>query len=282
MKINGKTVRDVLLSMLAALLAAINIRTFVNAGNLVPGGFSGISLIIIRVAQKYFGMTLNYSLLYLLFNIPVTLLVLNTISRRFTLVSLVDVLMSSVFVAIIPDIAITDDLLLISVFGGILGGLSSACVLAADACGGGMDFISIYMAKKKRKSVWNQIFIFNAILLIIAGILFGWEASLYSIIFQYVATQVVDMVDNRYKRSSFIIISDKADEIAQEVYQKYHHSVTKFDAIGGYTDTQKTVLYTVVGEYEVNQLISTVLSVSNASFPSAMAKIRKPPCSLFS
>ncbi|MBQ6654425.1 MAG: YitT family protein [Erysipelotrichaceae bacterium] len=266
MQINRKVIKDVLLSMCAALLAAINIRTFVNAGNLVPGGFSGISLILVRAAQKYFNVTLNYSLLYLLFNIPVTLLVFNTISRRFTLVSLVDVVMSSFFVAVIPDIAITDDLLLISVFGGILGGISSACVLAGDACGGGMDFISIYMSKKKQKSVWNQMFIFNAALLILSGILFGWEASLYSIIFQFVATQVIDMVDNRYKRSSFIIISDKAEQIAEEVYQKYHHSVTKFDAIGGYTDTERTVLYTVVGEYEVNQLLATILSIDPQAF----------------
>ncbi|MBO4537871.1 MAG: YitT family protein, partial [Erysipelotrichaceae bacterium] len=254
------------LSVCAALLAAVNIRTFVNAGNLVPGGFSGISLILVRVGQKYLNINLNYSILYLLFNIPGTLLVFNAISRRFTLVSLVDVVMSSLFVAVIPDIAITDDLLLISVFGGILGGLSSACVLAGDACGGGVDFISIYMAKKKQKSMWNLIFAFNVLLLIISGILFGWEAALYSIIFQFVATQVIDLVDNRYKRSSFIIISDKAQEIENAVFEKYHHSVTRFDAIGGYTGQQRTVLYTVVGDYEVNQLIATVMSIDPHAF----------------
>ncbi|MBR5048190.1 MAG: YitT family protein [Erysipelotrichaceae bacterium] len=266
MEINRKLIKDVLLSVCAALLAAVNIRTFVNAGNLVPGGFSGISLILVRVGQKYLNINLNYSILYLLFNIPGTLLVFNAISRRFTLVSLVDVVMSSFFVAVIPDIAITDDLLLISVFGGILGGLSSACVLAGDACGGGVDFISIYMAKKKQKSMWNLIFAFNALLLIISGILFGWEAALYSIIFQFVATQVIDLVDNRYKRSSFIIISDKAQEIENAVFEKYHHSVTRFDAIGGYTGQQRTVLYTVVGDYEVNQLIATVMSIDPHAF----------------
>ena len=266
MEINRKLIKDVLLSVCAALLAAVNIRTFVNAGNLVPGGFSGISLILVRVGQKYLNINLNYSILYLLFNIPGTLLVFNAISRRFTLVSLVDVVMSSLFVAVIPDIAITDDLLLISVFGGILGGLSSACVLAGDACGGGVDFISIYMAKKKQKSMWNLIFAFNVLLLIISGILFGWEAALYSIIFQFVATQVIDLVDNRYKRSSFIIISDKAQEIENAVFEKYHHSVTRFDAIGGYTGQQRTVLYTVVGDYEVNQLIATVMSIDPHAF----------------
>ena len=266
MKINRKLFRDIALSVCAALLAAINIRTFVNAGNLVPGGFSGISLMLVRAGEKYFNIKLNYSIIYLLFNIPGTLLVLNSISRRFTLVSLVDVVMSSVFVALIPDIPITDDLLLISVFGGILGGISSACVLAGDACGGGTDFISIYMARKKQKSMWNYIFAFNAALLIVSGLLFGWEASLYSIIFQFVATQVIDLVDNRYKRSSFIIISDKAEEIEEAVFQKYHHSVTRFDAIGGYTGHQRTVLYTVVGEYEVNQLITTIISIDPHAF----------------
>lgn len=253
-------------SLLAALVAAINLNIFVNAGNLVPGGFAGISLMIVRIAKKFYGLELNYSVLYLLFNIPTTILVWNTISRRFTLVSLVDVVMTSVFMMFIPPLVITDDPLLISVFGGILGGISSSLVIAGDACGGGMDFISIYMAKKRQRSVWNEMFVINACLLVLAGVLFGWEASLYSIIFQFVSTQVIDLFDKRYKRSAFIIISDKAEEIAHEVYLKYHHSVTKFDGIGGYTNTKRTVLYAVVGDYEVNQLISTIHQIDPHAF----------------
>ncbi len=258
--------KDILLALLAAVITAINLNSFVNAGNLVPGGFSGLSLLIIRAADKFFGLTLNYSVLYMLFNIPPTILVFKCISKRFTLISLIYVGAVSLTVQFIPKFEITDDLLLISVFGGIVSGIGIALVMKGNGCGGGTDFISIYFARKKQRSVWNELFICNAVLLIISGLIFGWESALYSIIYQFVGTQIVKAFDNRYKRSSFIIISDKAQDIAHAVYEKYHHSVTIFDAVGGYTNTKKTVLYTIVGEYEVNRLIATILEIDPKAF----------------
>ncbi len=82
-------VRDLCLAVIGAVIAATNINTFVNSGSLVPGGFSGVSLILVRVAAKYFDFTLNYSVLYLLFNIPAAILVFKHVSKRFTLISLV-------------------------------------------------------------------------------------------------------------------------------------------------------------------------------------------------
>ena len=169
-------------------------------------------------------------------------------------------------VEIIPSFEITNDPLLVSVFGGIVSGAACSLVLRGNACCGGTDFISIYFAKQKQKSVWNEIFFVNVVMLIISGLLFTWESALYSIIFQFVNTQIVNTFDNRYKRSNFIIISDKAQEIAHTIYIKYHHSVTLFDAIGGYTNTKKTVLYTIVGEYEANSLISTILEIDPKAF----------------
>ncbi len=259
--------KDLLLTVIGAVISAININTFVYSGGLVPGGFSGVSLTLVRLAERYFGFTLNYSVLYILFNIFPTLLVFKYVSKRFTLKSLVYVVLNSVLVQVIPKIPVTDDMLLVSVFGGIIAGLSTSIVLRCNACGGGTDFISIYFAKKKQRSVWNELFIANACILLIAGAFLGWESALYSIIFQFVNTQIIKAFDDRYKRSSFIIISEKAQEIAQAIYDvKYHHSVTLFDAIGGYTGTKKTVLYTVVGDYEVNRLIATIHEIDPNAF----------------
>ena len=258
--------RDLCFAIVGACIAAANINTFVNSGNLVPGGFSGISLILIRAAAKYFNITLNYSVLYLLFNIPCAILVFKCVSKRFTLISILYIATVSAMVEIIPFFEITNDPLLVSVFGGIVSGAACSLVLKGNACCGGTDFISIYFAKKKQRSVWNEIFAFNVIMLIVSGLLFTWESALYSIIFQFVNTQVVKTFDNRFKRSNFVIISDKAQEIAHTIYIKYHHSVTLFDAIGGYTNTKKTVLYTIVGEYEANSLIATILEIDPKAF----------------
>ena len=89
--------RDLLFAILGAAIAAANINTFVYSGNLVPGGFSGLSLLIVRVCAKYFSLDVNYSLLYLLFNIPSALLVFKCVSKRFTLISLVTAMLPPIF-----------------------------------------------------------------------------------------------------------------------------------------------------------------------------------------
>ena len=268
--IDRRFIIRILLAILSGLVAAVNLNSFVAAGQLVPGGFSGLSLLIVRIAKATFNVELNYSTLYILFNIPCTLLVYKSIGQKFTIVSLVDVLVTSLFVQLIPTIYVTDDILLICVFGGILGGISGTLVLLADACGGGTDFIAIYYAKKKQKSMWNTILAFNSAMLIISGIMFGWEIALYSIIFQYVQTQVLDIYDSRYKRSCFVIITEKPKEIANAVFEKYNHSVTQFTGIGGYSHQEKNVLYTVVGKYEEQSFINLIMSVDPKAFVNVM------------
>lgn len=268
--LSSNIVVRVILAILAGLVAAININSFVAAGALVPGGFSGLSLMIVRIAETSFNIKLNYSFIYLLFNIPCTILVFNAVGRKFTYVSLVDVVATSLFVELIPTIYVTNDILLISVFGGILGGVSGALMLLAGGCGGGTDFVGIYYAKKKQKSMWNTIFAFNAAMLIVTGLMYGWDISLYSIIFQYVQTQVLDIYDSRYKRSCFIIITDKPEEIRQAVYEKYNHSVTHFTGVGGYSHQNKNVLYTVVGKYEEQDFINLIMRVDPKAFVNIM------------
>lgn len=259
---------------MAALLAAGNLNSFVAAGDLMPGGFSGLALLISRIAGRQWGITLNYSVLYILFNIPGVILAFKAVSPRFTAVSLIDVVMTSVFVAILPSFTITKDMLLISVFGGIINGLSSAAVLEANACGGGTDFISIYFAKKYRKAMWNYMLLFNVALLMITGFLFSWTAALYSIIFQFVSTQVVNYFDTRYKRSCFFIVTSKPEEITAEVVKQLNHSVTELSGIGGFTHKQRMMLYTVCGDYEVNRLTKIIMDIDPQAFVNVIKSTR--------
>ena len=263
-------ITSILLACLAALVAAININVFISTSGLVPGGFSGLSILLVRLAERYLSVNLQYSILYLFFNIPCFLLIMRYTSKKFLVVSLIDIILTSLLVTVIPVVTITDDILLAAVFGGIIGGTSSVLVLMAGGCGGGTDFIAIFFARKKKKSMWNHILVFNACLLTISGLFFGWESALYSIIFQYVATQVLDLFDKRYKRSCFIIITDKPQEIKDAVYNQLNHTVTEFTGIGGYSNETKNVLYTVVGKYEEKHLVDTIMAIDPHAFVNIM------------
>ena len=265
---NGKVhfIKDIFISLLAAFIAAININTFINDGNIVPSGFSGIALLITRLADKYSFFCPSYSVLYIALNIPAVILVMKTVGKKFTIISLVDVVFTSLFVGILPKFHITNDFLLAAVFVGIINGFSNSLVLAADGSGGGIDFITIYAAKKYKKSFWNEAMLINATIIAIAALAFGLEAALYSIIYQFVCTQVINFADSRYKRSSLIIISEKSEEICNAVYRDFHHTVTIWQGVGGYTSSNRRVLYTVCGQYETNALVTKILSIDPKAF----------------
>ncbi len=256
----------VLLALVASLLAAFNLKSFIHAGNLVPGGFSGAAVLATRIADKFFNKEISYSLVYLALNAPVVILVAKTVGKRFTLVSLVVVLATSFIVEFIPVIEITDDLFLICIFGGVVAGFSNSLALRAEGCGGGLDFVAVYLAKRKQKSMWFEMLFINACLITVSGYLFGWKYALYTIVFQFVNTQVVNYFDTRYKRSCFFIITDNPDLIVQEVYKQLNHSVTILKGVGSYSHQDKSVLYTVVGNYEREALVGIVQKADPKAF----------------
>ena len=174
-----------------AVLFAINLRTFIPAGGLYPSGFSGIAILIQRICDKYFGLGIPFTALYIPINLIPIYIGFKYIGKRFTLYSLYVITLTSILTDTIPKFIITDDMLLISVFGGILNGLAVVVTLLAGASGGGMDFISIFMSERKGKDAWNLILLTNSMILLTAGFLFGFEKALYSIIFQYCNTQII-------------------------------------------------------------------------------------------
>jgi len=193
------------------------------------------------------------------------------IGKHFITTSMIYVLFSSFVVDFIPTFNITKDLLLIAVFGGIVNGCANSLVLNANGCGGGMDFITVYFGKIKHMSVWNYSFLFNVGIISISGLLFGWDSALYSIIYQFVSTQVIKMFDSRFKRISFFIITEKPEEVIEEIYIQLNHSVTILDGVGSYSHENKKVLYTVVGEYEQRRLVEIISRIDPKAFINIMS-----------
>ncbi len=238
--------KRICLVLAGAVLMAVNLSTFVYTGGLFPGGFAGVSLLIQRSLLKFAGVELPYSLLYLALNAFPVYISFRYIGRRFTLYSLLMIAVSSLLADIMPSYTVTDDAVLCSVFGGLLNGLAVVCCLFADATSGGTDFIAIYFAERRGKDMWNVIFAGNCAVLAVAGLLFGWNSALYSIIFQFASTQVLNMLYHRYQKATMLIITSCPDELYGEVQRLAHHSATKFAGRGCFRGEEKFLLYTVV------------------------------------
>ena len=261
--------RSVLI-VLGAVLYAVNLNTFVYSANLFPGGFAGIALLITRSTEKFARISIPYSAVYLLLNAFPVYISFRFIGKKFTIFSLVMILLSSVLKDFLPVFMITDDVLLCSIFGGLLSGLSIVFCLYADATSGGTDFIAIYFSERKKKNMWNVIFAGNCVVLAVAGLIFGWDRALYSIIFQFASTQVLNMLYHRYQKSTLLIITEKPDEIFDIISKNTNHAATKFEGTGCYKNTKKTLLYTVVSSDEAAVLFKLIEKADPQAFVNAL------------
>lgn len=261
-----KEIRRLILILLGSVLMAVNINTFVHSANLIPGGFSGVALLIQNAFSKYFNIKVPYSLLVYTFNIFPIYIGFRYIGKKFTLYSMLMIIVSGFLTDVIPGLKITDDILLCSIFGGICNAVSINFCLMADSSSGGTDFISIYISEKTGKSAWNYIMAFNVCVLIISGVLLGWNAALYSIIFQYVSTQVLNYLYKRYEKITLLIVTDKPDEVYKIIKEQTNHDATVFEGKGCYQGAEHKMLYSVVSGSESGNLEKRIRMCDSNAF----------------
>lgn len=253
-------------AILAAIIFAVNIKTFVRAGGLFPGGFSGLTLLIQKIFLSYLGITLPYTLVNILLNAFPVLIGLKFIGKKFTLSSCCVIVLSSVLTDMLPTMWITYDMMLIAIFGGLINGAAVGLCLIGNTSSGGTDFFAIFFSEKYGRDIWNYILMGNALMLIIAGWLFGWPKALYSIIFQFTATQTVQMLHQRYKKHTLFIITQKPDEVYNEISQLTHHSATRLAGNGCYSNEATNLIYSVVSREEAKILVRKVKETDPQAF----------------
>ena len=261
-----RMVRRVLFVIIGAVLLAFSIKVFVRTGELMPGGIAGLSVLIQRLVMRFLGVEIPYTAINIVLNSVPVYIGLRFIGKRFTLLSLLAIVVSSIAVDIIPVMVITYDPLLIVVFGGILYGLGISLCLISDATSGGTDFIAIYLSQKKGVESWNVILGFNVVLLLVAGYFFGWDKSLYSIIFQYISTQVLHLMDRSYQQQTLFILTTKAQEICDAIYRVSHHGATIMDAEGSHAHKDYKMIYSVVSGADSRGVIKTVKEIDPEAF----------------
>ncbi len=252
--------------ILAALLMAVNIKTFVNAGGLFPGGATGLTIIIQRVALKYFGLNISYTPINVALNVIPVYIGFRYIGKRFTLFSMIMVLANGVFVDMLPNYSLTHDPLLVAVFGGLLNAIAITMCLNVDATSGGTDFISIYLSQKKGMDAFPIILGMNVVILGIAGLLFGWDKALYSMIFQYVSTQALHGLYRNYQQRTLFIITDMPDRVCSMIYATCGHGATLIDGEGSFAHRNKKIVYSIVSAADTRKIIPKIKEIDPNAF----------------
>lgn len=257
---------------LAGVINAVGVTLMLAPAGMYDGGFSGTSILLSQVTP------LSMSVFLLLLNVPFFLFGLKKLGGAFIVYSLYTVAIYSLFSYLFQNsfgIDFSDgspiagtDLLLCSVFGGIISGIGSGITIRFGGAIDGVEVMAVVFAKKIGMTVGSFVMSYNVILYVIAGIVTkGWVAPLYSVIAYTVGLKAVDfIIDGFDKAKSAFIITDRHGEVADALTEEFGRGVTSIDATGHYSQSSKTVLYCVVNRFEVGKLKSIVTNIDSSAF----------------
>ncbi|MBQ7274751.1 MAG: YitT family protein [Clostridiales bacterium] len=261
-----KDLKTLLSIVVAAVLMALNIKTFVRAGDLFPGGVNGLTILIQHIFTMSTGYTPPFTFVNLTLNALPIYIGFKHIGKKFTVFSIVMIFLASTLTDLLPGFAVTQDTLLISIFGGIINGVAISICLLAGATSGGTDFISIYLSEKKGYDAFNIILAGNACILLAAGALFGWDKALYSIIFQYASTIVIRTLYLKFQQSTLFIVTTKPSEVCAKIYEVSNHGATIIEGEGSFGHCEKNVVYSVISRSDSRRVIRSVKEVDPEAF----------------
>lgn len=244
-------------------IAAFALEVFLVPNNIIDGGIVGISIIVSYLTK------INLGLLIFVINIPFFLLAFNKIGKKFVLQTFYAIGMLSLALNIFTThhLPTTNDLLLSTVFGGIILGTGVGLVLKNEGSLDGTEIMSLVLSKKFGFSVGEWIMLFNVFIYGAAGLVFGWNRAMYAVLTYFIAFRIIDVVlEGLNSAKSIEVISDKAEEIGQELIDKLDISVTYLHGVGGYSGTQKTIIYCVVSRLELAKMKEIIKNIDTNAF----------------
>lgn len=252
--------------IIGALLNALSMNLFLIPANVYSSGFTGIAQLLSRLLSDYTTLHLSMGFLLLVLNIPVAILGWMKVGKSFTIYSFLSVVLSSLFLTLIPIKTVSHDILLNAVFGGVILAIGVGITLKWGASTGGLDIIAMVLSRMKDKPVGPYMFILNGIIIATAGFLYGWSKALYTLVTLYASTRVIDAIHTRYAKLTALIVTKKADELKTAIQEKLVRGITMIPAKGAFSNESKEMLMIVITRYELFDLERIIKRVDPKAF----------------
>ena len=255
---------DILVFVVASTAFSVGINCFLARNNILNGGFTGIATILNYLFEIPIGVAI------FIMNTPLLIIAFKKLGVKFVFRTFLVIAISSVIIdlgAFLP--VYKNDLLLSSIFGGVLSGLSLGIIFMRNATTGGVDIIAkLIKLRHPHITLGKSIFILDAIVIIAGGFVYGnFESMLYATISIFVSAQVLDYVIFGISRGAMIIIiSDKNDEIRNMLIGDLDRGVTVLKGQGGYSNQDKNVLLCACYDNQAHKLIKKIKSTDENAF----------------
>ncbi len=248
-----------------AAIAAFAIEEFLVPNTILDGGLIGVGIML----EHVFGIPL--SLLTILLNAPFVIYGGLKLGRSFTVKAVFSMAVFSVCVELFSGWAnATSETLLAVCFGGVLLGLGVGIVIRNGGCLDGTEAVAIVLSRRTTLAVGEMVLFMNIVIYGVAGLLFGMDRAMYSLLTYFITSKVLDMVESSMNQTkAALIITDDAAEISRRIYEGMGRTVTIMDGEGLVSGSKK-VLYCVITQYEMRQLREVVGSVDASAFVSIL------------
>lgn len=272
---------------IAGCINAFGVTAFLAPVKLYDGGISGTSMLLSQITPEAFTL----SLFLLILNTPLFLFGLKKQGIAFTIYSLFAVAVYSCAAWLITDVLPIDvnmtsplaenDLFLCALFGGLVSGVGSGLTIRYGGAIDGIEVMAVIFAKRLNLTVGTFVMMYNVILYVTAGFLMhSWILPLYSIVAYGVGLKTVDFIVEGVDRSKAVfIITDKADIVSQALMEIFENGTTKIAAKGGYSNTDKTMIYFVVNRFQIARMRAVVHELDPKAYMtiSEVADVFKAP-----
>lgn len=247
---------------MGSFLAALGLEIFLVPNYIIDGGVTGISIISSHLTGFPLGAFI------FLVNLPFLIFGYNQIGKTFVISTLFSITVLSLGVTFLhPVPGLTQDTLLATVFGGIILGIGVGLVVRYGGSLDGTEIIAIVISKKSAFSVGEIVMFFNVFILSSAGLIFGWDRAMYSLIAYFIAYKVIDItIEGLDESKAVLIVTEKQEEIAEVLMARLGRGVTYLKGKGGYSGESKGVLYSVVTRLEVAKLKAIIDEIDENAF----------------
>ncbi|KUO71774.1 MAG: hypothetical protein APF77_18670 [Clostridia bacterium BRH_c25] len=250
--------------ILGGAIGGISFNVFLIPHKLLSGGVSGIALIL-----KYI-FDLNPGVLIFVFNIPIFLAGYKFVDREFIILSLIGMTAFSVSIdmfSFLRNVIYIDDTLLSCLYGGVLNGIGMGIVFRNRASQGGIDIIAVIVKKYFSMNLGSTSLIINFGIVAVASVFYGLKLAMYTLVSMYVASAVLDRVQQGFGRSkSVMIITDNEQQVADAILQTLDRGVTYLEGEGAYTKNKKRVIYCIVTLNQLSKLKQIVSEADSNAF----------------
>lgn len=260
-------VKKIGVALVSGLVTALALNFFLTPARVFQAGATGVAQLISLFLQR-FGLTHGdlTGWFNLLLNLPIAYLGWRKLGRSFTLFSFLNVVFISVLAIVLPVHALSNNPLMNAIFGGVLTGAGVGIALRYGFSTGGLDIVSMYLAKTTHRTVGVLMFAINLVIILVAGFGIQWESALYTIISIYCMTRVVDTIHTSDQKITAMIVTNHPDAVIASVSARLIRGITVLPSRGGYLGHPNTTLMIVITRYELYDLTQATRSTDPQAF----------------